>query len=114
MTIYRTYAVALIALAFNGSANASDEGTLQYTDEMYACIAEINNHADYSDATRVRHVIVGEKRTSIGYVIAIDTTVLNVDPVALGPGVVVREYKTHCVAKGEAKPVKFRMNEVNT
>ena len=70
------------------------------------CVAEIREHADFSDATRVRHDIVATTRRKVGFAIEIDTTVY-----APTSGAVLREYESVCVATGGRSPSRFRISE---
>ncbi len=101
-------ATAITLLVFGGTAAASDNGELRYASEVKSCVAEVGDYANYSDATRVRHAVVKVKQTSIGSVFRISTLVFtDSDEIA------VREYASYCVARGDDKPVKFRIDEVS-
>lgn len=102
-----TAATAITLLVFGGNAVASDNAKIRYVSEINSCIAEVGEHANYDDATRVRHIVVVTKRTRIGYVFTIDTSVfIESDKDA------IREYASYCVARGESSPVKFKIDEV--
>ena len=99
---------AITLLTIGGPAAASDNGNLAYDSEVKSCVAEVGDHANYNDAIRVRHAVVKIKSTFIGYVFTIDTSVFtDSDEIA------VREYASYCVARGNDKPVKFRIAEVS-
>ena len=110
-----TPATAITLLVFGGNAAASDNGKSEYESEVRSCVAEVANHANYSDATRVQHLVVKVKRQpgigpriGIGYVFTINTSVFtDSDEIA------VREYATYCIARGDDTLVKFRINEVS-
>ena len=102
-----TAAATITLLIFGGPAAASDIDKLAY-DSVESCVAEVGDHANYDDATRVRHTVVKVKQTSIGYVFRIGTLVFtDSDEIA------VREYASYCVARGDDKPVKFRIREIS-
>ncbi len=103
-----TAATAITLLTIGGPAAASDNGELRYDSEIKSCIAEVGEHANYSDATRVRHTVVKIKNTFIGYVLTIDTDVF-----ADSDEMTIRKYASYCVAKGDDKPVKFRIREIS-
>ena len=91
-----------------GPAAASDNANMAFDSEVKSCVAEVGEHANYNDAIRVRHAVVKIKNTLIGYVLTIDTSVFtNSDEIA------VRKYASYCVAKGDDKPVKFRIDEIS-
>ncbi len=103
-----TTAAAITLLTIGAPAAASDNGKLAYDSEVKSCVAEVGNHANYNDATRVRHTVVKIKNTFIGYVLTIDTEVFaNSDEIA------IREYASYCIAEGDDKPVKFRIREIS-
>ncbi len=103
-----TTAATITLLIFGGPAAASDNDKLAYASEVKTCIAEVRDHANYEGATRVLHTVVITKRTLIGYVFAIDTSVYTESD-----DTAVREYASYCVAKGDDKPVKFRIDEIS-
>ncbi len=103
-----TTAAAITLLTIGAPAAASDNDKLAYDSEVKSCVAEVGNHANYNDATRVRHTVVKIKNTFIGYVLAIDTDVFaNSDEIA------IRKYASYCIAEGDDKPVKFRIREIS-
>ena len=103
-----TTAAAITLLTIGAPAAASDNGKLAYDSEVNSCVAEVGNHANYNDATRVRHTVVKIENTFIGYVLTIDTDVFaNSDEIA------IREYASYCIAKGDDKPLKFRIREIS-
>lgn len=103
-----TTAAAITLLTIGAPAAASDNGKLAYDNEVKSCVAEVGNYANYNDATRVQHTVVKIKNTFIGYVLTIDTDVFaNSDEIA------IREYASYCIAKGNDKPVKFRIRKIS-
>ncbi len=97
---------AVTALFLIGApALAADGAKISFQKEVDACIAEINNNVDYENATRIRHTVVKLKNTFAGYVLAIDTDVFTKSDESA-----VREYASYCVAKGEGKPSRFRID----
>jgi len=72
------------------------------------CVAEIQAHADYDGADRVRHEVESSKRRAVGYSLKIDTTVY-----AEGSDTAIREYKAVCVVTGGTKPLKFSIRETS-
>ena len=103
-----TAAMATFLLSIGGPASASDDGNVAFASEVNSCIAEINDHVNYNDATRVRHTVTKVENTFIGYVFTIDTDVF-----ANSDSETIREYASYCVAKGQNKPVKFRIDEIS-
>ena len=71
------------------------------------CVAEIQAHADYTGAGRVRHHVESSKRNTVGYSLKIDTTVYaDID------GEAIRAYKAVCVVTSGKKPLKFTIREI--
>ena len=66
-------AAALIVLAAPASA-AKNEWTGIET-EINSCVAAVADHANYSDATRVRHTVVDVKERVVGYKLTIETAI---------------------------------------
>ena len=97
---------ALSLFAVGGQAAASDQEKIAYQDEVNSCIAEVADFADYEDAVRVRHTVVRTKRTRLGHVFTIDTSVF-----AEADGDAIREYASYCVVRGTKKPARFDISE---
>lgn len=70
------------------------------------CVAEIQAHADYTGAARVRHEVASSKRRTVGYKLEIETSVY-----AEGDDTPIREYKAVCVVAGGDKPRKFTITQ---
>ena len=96
---------AMPALAAPVATTKYEQAELEQ--EIRSCIAEVANHANYSDAAQVRHEIVVTKRRSIGHKLNIKTSVLS----DTGDEV-IRAYATRCVVYRDNKPVRFRMSEL--
>ncbi len=101
--------IALAALGLFFSAGATADlvfPELAPQSKVDLCVAEISEHANYSDATRVRHEVESKQRRTIGYILKIDTLVYGeVD------GEVIRGYTSKCVVANGEKPVKFTIRE---
>jgi len=98
-------ATAITLLAFGGTANADENADI--TDEVTTCIAEVAGHANYEDATLVRHLVTKQRRSRRGYVLTIDTSVFTDGDDA------IREYASFCISRGANKLVKFTIDEVS-
>jgi hypothetical protein len=95
---------------FLGSqAVASDLDKVPFDTEVKSCVAEIADHANYEDAKLVQHTVFEIKRRVNGYVLAIDTSVYTDED-----GVAAREYASVCTARGDGKPVRFRISETGS
>lgn len=70
------------------------------------CVAEIADHADYSQAARVRHEVESEHRRTVGHILRIDTRVYG-----QSDGKLVREYTTKCIVGVGLEPVRFVIRE---
>jgi len=104
MTKRQVMTISAMLLLAGNAAIASDDSAVAFATEMDSCLAEVNDRADYRDATRVRHNVVELRNTFAGYVLSIDTDVFTEsDEVA------VREYSSQCVAKGDSKPKEFKI-----
>ena len=101
-------ASALVLALGATSAMASDTQGIDFADEAKACIAAVNDRADYDSATRVRHNVIEQKNTFSGYVLDIDTIVFTTSD-----DVATRVYASHCVAKGDGQPRKFNIDKIS-
>lgn len=97
-----------LGIAGMGSAMAAPLLTVPVAEgSIEACVAEIGRHANYADATSVRHDVEVEPRRSIGHKLRIATTILDESG-----GEAIRAYSTVCTVTPEAVPSKFRIREV--
>ncbi len=103
-----TAATAITLLAFVGAATASDIDQIRYVDEINNCVAEIADHANYDDASRVLHIVTTEKRSRLGYKFSIATAVFGDDDQEA-----IRKYASYCVARGENTVLKFTIDEIS-
>jgi glutathione synthase/RimK-type ligase-like ATP-grasp enzyme len=92
-----------------GQAVASDVDRIAYDSEVKSCVVEIGDHANYENATRVRHTVLDVRRRLNGYILAIDTAVFT-----QSNEVATREYVTVCSARGDSKPFRFNISETGT
>lgn len=94
-------AVVLVGGAF---ANAAPVSTI-YDEEVRSCVEQMGEHANYDDATRVRHNIVLLEESRLRYKFTIGTSVFtDSDDTA------ARKYKALCVVYGGGTPLKFRFS----
>lgn len=93
----------LLSGLLSGKAEARIAG---YDGEVEICVAAVNDHVDLDDAERVRHVVNLLRRTGIGRVLTIETSVVTAER--------TRTYSAYCVAVSDAPPVKFRISETTT
>lgn len=91
-----------------GMVNASSVVDTGLEDEVNACIAEVREHLNYSDATRVSHYVIAIERRTVGYTMSIDTSVFG-----KAEGEAIRNYATTCVVNGNHKPLQFEISEIN-
>ena len=93
-----------ILAAFASTTAAAEKGAaFPYADELESCVSAVTEHLDLSNVSRVRHTVVQEKRTGIGYALSIETSVF--------AGEDERRYKAYCVATGTDAPLKFTIDE---
>jgi len=103
--------LAIIASGTFGTAAdaaASSVDEIKYDSEVRSCVAEIGNHLNYDDASRVRHDVTLVKPKLVGYVMKIDTTIYTGSADAAP-----REYATYCVVNGNHKPLKFEISSAD-
>ncbi len=102
------FAISLIGLMALSATAKADFGYPQVApqDKIDVCVAEIGEHADYGDATYVRHDVESKPRRSIGHTLRISTLVYDESD-----GHLVREYRTLCAIAQRDEPVLFRIRE---
>ena len=99
-------AAALFLIA--GQASAAKGSWQEIESEIDSCVAVIADHANYNDAARVRHDVVGVKERTVGYKLTIETSIYSDDGDAA-----IRAYATSCVVNGNNVPMKFSINEID-
>ncbi len=99
-------AAALFILA--GQASAAEGSWQEIETEINSCVAAIAEHANYDDATHVRHTVVGVKERTVGYKLTIETSIYSDTGDAA-----IREYATSCVVNGNNAPMKFSISETD-
>jgi hypothetical protein len=97
-----------ILFAWGGNAMAAELDEVAFSQEARACIAAVNENANYDDAARVRHDVVELKRTFSGYVLEIETQVFGDASDA-----VMRKYSSYCFTENDNKPKTFRIDQVS-
>ncbi len=97
-------AAALFILA--GQAFAATGSWQEIETEINSCVAAIADHANYDDATHVRHTVVGVKERTVGYKLTIETSIYSDNG-----DVAIREYATSCVVNGNNPPMIFSISE---
>jgi len=89
-----------------GSMAASQLTELAPASSIDVCVAQIEDHANYDDASRVRHVIESSKRRNHGHLLKVDTTVYGETE-----DDVIREYAATCVVARNGTQLKFEIKE---
>ncbi len=97
---------ALIVLA--AQASAAQETWSGIDSEIKSCVAAVADHANYNDATKVRHAVVKVKERTVGYKLTIETSLYND-----ASENAIREYATSCVVNGSNVPMQFSISEIN-
>jgi hypothetical protein len=98
--------IALTVLA--GQAFAAQETWSGIDTEISSCVAAVADHANYNDATKVRHAVVAVKERTVGYKLTIETALYNEESDAA-----IREYATSCVVNGSNAPAQFSISETD-
>ncbi len=102
-------AVSLTAIpVFAAPVTANKYEQAQLDLEIRSCIAELGNHANYADASQVRHEVVVTKRRTLGHKLDIQTSVFSESS-----DDAIRSYATKCIVYRDNKPVKFKFSETD-
>lgn len=95
-------AAASATILVGGALANAAPNKVVYEKEVQSCISEVGRHADYDEATRVRHTVVLLEETRLRYKFSIGTSVYtDSDEIA------TRKYTAYCVVLGDGTPVKF-------
>ena len=103
----QSLAIAALMLAA-GQATAAQQEWTEIDAEIDSCVAAVADNANYNDATRVRHEVVGVKERTVGYKLTIESSLYNESSESA-----IREYATSCVVNGNNAPMKFSINETD-
>lgn len=100
----------VLASGFTSSPVVHAEDSFPFEAEVQSCVAAVNARLDLENAHRVRHLVSDARRTGIGYVLTIETSVFADDGSDAGP----KRYEAHCVARGDNDPSTFRIEQIDT
>lgn len=104
--ITKSMLVAAATVVLAGQASAAQQEWSEIDAEIRSCVATVGENANFADATRVRHAIVGVKERTVGYKLTIQTSLYNESSKAA-----IREYATSCVVNGNNVPMQFSIAE---
>jgi len=101
------FSLALMGLyAYAAPAVAATVAESGVASEVNACIAEVRDRLDYSDATRVHHDITAIERRTVGYTLKISTSIFSESD-----SQAIRAYAATCIVNGNNPPLSFSMSE---
>jgi len=104
-TVASSIAIAGLFI-FANPANATDLADIGLENEVNACVAEVRDHADLTDAVRLRHDVVAIERRIVGYTLNISTSVYGA-----ADADAIRAYTATCVVNGDNKPLRFTISQ---
>lgn len=87
---------------FGGSLGQAAPTQVPWETEVRSCVAQVNEHVNRDDATRIRHNVVLLEETRLKYRFSIGTTVFTG-----AEENVARRYTAYCVVLGDGTPVSF-------
>lgn len=93
-------------LSMSGQASAAQQEWTEIDAEVRSCVAAVAEHANYDDATRVKHAVVGVKERTVGYKLTIETSLYDDNG-----EIAIREYATSCIVNGNNAPLQFAISE---
>ena len=106
-TLLKTITISTLLIGASG-AFAYPDHDVAFSNEANSCIQAVNERANYEDASRIAHDVTELKNTFTGYVLSVDTRVYDIS----GENI-LRQYSSHCVAKGKEKPRRIKVTRVN-
>ena len=95
-------------LVLAGQAAAAQQEWSEIDAEIRSCVATVAENANYTDATRVRHAVVGVKERTVGYKLTIQTSLYDENSEAA-----IRQYATSCVVNGHNVPMQFSISQAD-
>ena len=101
-----TYLGIFALLALNNADAATLRSDVAPEDKIDACVAEVAEQADYSQAARVRHVVESSLKLTNKHKLRIETQVLGETD-----DTVIREYAAICIAPDGGRPVTVKIRE---
>ena len=104
----KSMTVIAAILLFSGQASAAKQEWTEIDAEIRSCVTTVAEHANFDDATRVKHAVVGVKERAVGYKLTIETSLYNENTDAA-----IREYATSCVVNGNNAPLQFSISNMN-
>lgn len=108
----RNYSKSIVSLALIGlfavsatthAATVEESGV---ANEVNACVSQVREHLDYTDATRVRHDVKAIERRTVGYTLKISTSLYSAEE-----NEAIRAYVATCIVNGDNPPLSFDMEE---
>ena len=100
------YLVVFGVLAINSADAATSSRDVAPDNKIEACIAEVAEQADYSEAAKVRHIVESSLYVKDKHKLRIETQVLRENDET-----VIREFASICIAPNGARPVKVKTRE---
>jgi hypothetical protein len=109
--ISRNVIISFIALigglaGINGQAWAERTGDFEFSDELDACVAALNDEIDLNDVQRIRHIVTKYDTKGRGYSLTIRTHTYS--------ATAEKQYSAICVATGKNQPSRLEVTETNT
>ncbi len=101
--------LVLLGLSVLSDAKADSARSMRITNEhIQACVSEIGRHADYDNATRVVHQVVGLDQRNL------EEMEINVETLVFlkSEGELAREYRVSCITGAMHDLVRFRIAAV--
>ena len=108
VTMKASISLALVGLFVSSVALAGITPREPSSESIEACVAEIRENADYTDAGRVRHDVERFGHRSLAHKLRISTAVYD----ETGENV-IRAYSTRCIVYGDDEPVFFSIEATN-
>ena len=107
MTASRSMArLTLVFLGWAGSmalAHGAESNAFEFSEELDACVAALNEKLDFEGVNRVRHIVTDYDSRGRGYTLKISTETFSDST--------QRRYFAVCVANGSQKPSRLTISE---
>lgn len=101
--------IVLLTLLLAGPfrpASAAQNDELEFARELDACVAALNERLDLQGVVRIRHIVTKYNTKGLGYSLTINTKTFT--------DTAEKKYSAVCVATGDSKPSRLKVEEIRT
>lgn len=105
----RVAGITLLTLLVAGPmqlASAAQNDELEFARELDVCVAALNERLDLQGVVRIRHIVTNYSTQGLGYSLTIKTRTFT--------DTAEKKYSAVCIANGDNRPSRLKIEEVRT